>query len=240
MHGGSTFTQPPCSVGSSPRVRKGKGVSIDSHTSIACYKSLCYWKHIISQPTASETFSSLFGLGCWFMRDFFLIISNNYWGSFAFRVHWVVPVHLLFKKDRVTGRNAELKGPEPLQQDFVLEASELEGEETGSPPRASAGLSHPLSKPLLRQPVGYGWACFQGRQRQTDQHFHTAQNLVLLFETSSETSPQAQTVLMWQPPWVLETFSWLQLAARCCPLVTWDPEEGSPPPKAPSKLFISW
>lgn len=33
-----------------------------------------------------------------------------------------------------------------MQQEFVLEASELEGEELGSPPRASAVLSHPLSK----------------------------------------------------------------------------------------------
>lgn len=81
------------------------------------------------------------------MRYFFPIISNNYLGTFSFSVHSVVPVHLLFKRDRVTGRNAELKGPEPSQQEFVLEARESEGEEMGSPPRASAGLSHPFSKP---------------------------------------------------------------------------------------------
>lgn len=51
-----------------------------------------------------------------------------------------------FQRDCVTCRNVELKGPEFLQQEFALEASELEGEEMGSPPRASAGLSHPFSK----------------------------------------------------------------------------------------------
>lgn len=51
-----------------------------------------------------------------------------------------------FQRDCVTCRNVELKGSEFLQQEFVLEASELEGEEAGSPPRASAGLSHPFSK----------------------------------------------------------------------------------------------
>lgn len=66
-----------------------------------------------------------------------------------------------FQRGCVTCRNVELKGPEFLQQEFVLEASESEGEETGSPPRASAGLSHPFSKLQPGQLMSWGWACFQ-------------------------------------------------------------------------------
>lgn len=42
----------------------------------------CYRKH-------SET--------CCSMKYLFPIISNNYLGYFSFQMHWVVPVHLLFK-----------------------------------------------------------------------------------------------------------------------------------------------
>lgn len=73
-----------------------------------------------------------------------------------------------FQTDCVTCRNVELKGPEFLQQEFVLEASELEGEETGSPPRASAGLSHPFSKLQPGQLMSWAKpASGGGRDRQT-------------------------------------------------------------------------
>lgn len=62
-------------------------VPLPAHGKSPCFSKQtvairCYQKH-------SET--------CCFMRCLFPVISNNYLGSFSFRVHWVVPVHHLFK-----------------------------------------------------------------------------------------------------------------------------------------------
>lgn len=93
-----------------------------------------------------------------------ILVSNNFqqlFGIFFLSSSLSCTSSPPFQRGCVTCRNVELKGPEFLQQEFVLEASESEGEETGSPPRASAGLSHPFSKLQPGQLMSWGRACFQ-------------------------------------------------------------------------------
>lgn len=159
MDGGSTFTWPPLLAGSHPKsfgCQKGNGSGIDSHSSIACpwYVSMLLKTNhgylLLSETPGNMLFYEIF-------------VSNNFqqlFGIFFLLSSLSCTSSPPFQRDCVICRNVELKGPEFLQQEFVLEASELEGEETGSPPRASAGLSHPFSKLQPGQLMSWGWACF--------------------------------------------------------------------------------
>lgn len=123
-------------------------------------------------------FSPLFGLGCCFPRYFFPVISSSYLGSFSFQVLWVVPVHLLFKRDPVTSRSVEVKGPESLQQEFILgSSSSVRRRGNGQPLKGFNRCTQPIQPAAAKG--NNTWAVAELPEEATLTRFYTAQGLVL-------------------------------------------------------------
>lgn len=118
----------------------------------------------------------------WFRMLFSeIFLSNDFqqlFGIFSFQVLWVVPVHFLFKRDPVTSRNVELKGPESLQQEFILELNKSSRKERKWAAHQELQQVYPNHPTSCSQ--GNPWAVAELPEEATlTSRFCTAQGLVL-------------------------------------------------------------